>query len=269
MARNSPQSIDPGGGDSEYSRSRLPAAQAPGSADVRSDARPEGGDRDDPAKRAAAERFSADEAHDLQVIVWDVPPTIETGARFALKVGLKCSAACRPEGWALKLRDHDGNARATASPGDEPWPGTAALHYAEVTLEAPEEAGLYRWQAVVDAADGVDAAATADAAVPHVPVAAEFGVRVVARPDCFLTVRAVDRESRKPVEGVRVVAHPYRAVTDAHGVARLGVPKGDYRLFVSGRGYLPFRHEATIAQDVTIKAELDLDIEPSDAEIWS
>ncbi len=241
-------------------------AQPPESVDARSGARPGDGGHDDPARRASAERSRADEVHELQVIVWDVPPTVESGARFALKVGLKCSAACRPEGWTLELCDHDGNARATASPGDETWPGTVGLHYAEVTLEAPEEAGLYRWQAAVD---GIDATTAADAAIPHAPAAAEFGVRVVAKPECLVTVRAVDRKNRKPLEGVRVVAHPYRTATGGDGVATLRVPKGAYRLFVSGRGYLPFRHEAAIARDVTIEAELDLDIEPSDADIWS
>jgi hypothetical protein len=71
------------------------------------------------------------------------------------------------------------------------------------------------------------------------------------------------------VRGARVVVHPYRAVTDAEGVAELRVPKGAYRLFVSGGDYFPFRSDGEIGADVTIRAELDVDRGPSDAELWS
>lgn len=234
--------------------------------DARSDAPPEDGYEDGSRKQESTERSRPDEVHDLHVVVWDVPPTIESGERFALKVGLKCASACGPDGWAIAVHDHEGNTRATAPPGDEHWPGTAGLHYAEVTLEAPEAAGLYRWRAEAEVAGRDD---TTDTAIPHDPGVAEFRVRVVARPECLVTVRAVDRENHNPVDGVRVVVHPYRTATDANGVATLRVPKGDYRLFVSGRGYLPFRKDCEIARDVTVEAELDLDAGPSDADVWS
>ena len=47
------------------------------------------------------------------------------------------------------------------------------------------------------------------------------------------------------------------------------MPKGAYRLFVSGRDRFPFRSDGEIDSDVTIQAELDEDFGPSDAELWS
>jgi len=84
-----------------------------------------------------------------------------------------------------------------------------------------------------------------------------------------LKVIAVDARSRAPVPGAKVVVHPYHALTNAEGIAELRVPKGAYRLFVSGRDRFPFRSDGEIDSDVTIQAELDEDFGPSDAELWS
>ncbi len=94
-------------------------------------------------------------------------------------------------------------------------------------------------------------------------------MRVVAAPECLVTVAAVDAESGAPVEGARVVAHPYRAVTGARGVAELRVPAGEYRLFVSAKGCIPFRFDGEVAADTRIRAVLEPDRELSDADIWS
>ena len=221
---------------------------------------PAGASANDTRERTSAEFSFAVKAHSMHVVVWDVPPTIESGKEFAVKLGVKCSSGCRPDGWAFDVRDHDGNDLASAAPGGDTWPGTAGLYYTEVTLTTPDAAGLFQWEA---------AARAADTAMPHADGVAAFGVRVVPRPECLLTVVATDKESQAPVNGVSVVVHPYRASTDERGVARLSVPKGEYRLFVSGRGYLPFRGDGEATADVTITAELVLDVGLSDADIWS
>ena len=51
-------------------------------------------------------------------------------------------------------------------------------------------------------------------------------------------------------------------------MAEIELPKGRYRLFVSGKDYLPFRHDTEVDADKTIKAELDADRGPSDADLW-
>lgn len=199
--------------------------------------------------------------HEARVVVWDAPAAVECGQRFAVRVGAACSSRCATAGWRVEVRDHDGERRATATLGDDPWPGTGALHHAEVALAAPDAEGLHTWEAAVLTA-GPETAA-------HAGGRARFGVRVVSAPACRLTVVAVDAGSGVPVAGARVVAHPYRAVTDARGVAELRVPAGAYRLFVSGRGSTPFRFDGDVRTDRTIRAALAPAVELSDADVWS
>ena len=198
--------------------------------------------------------------HSTRVVVWDAPSTIECGEKFSIKLGVKCSSDCRSEGWAVEILDQDGNKRATATLSGEPWPGTTALCYTEVDLSAPDTAGLYTWEAKAPV-DGLD--------IPHAECSARFGVRVVPPPECLLTVVAIDMESQTPVKGAKVVVHPYKAFTDERGVAEVRVPAGEYRLFVSGKNYFPFRSDGKVKTDVTIRAELALDLELSDADVWS
>lgn len=201
----------------------------------------------------------AGEPHAARVVVWDAPAAVERGARFLVRVGAACSAGCRAAGWAVEVRDHEGRRQAAARLGGEPWRGTDALHHARVALTAPDVEGLHAWEAVV---------LTNGLPVAHTDARAGFGVRVVPAPACLLTVAARDAESGAPVAGARVAAHPYRAVTDERGVARLRVPAGEYRLFVSGRGYVPFRFEGKVRADTTIRAELERDVELSEADVW-
>jgi hypothetical protein len=197
--------------------------------------------------------------HNARVVVWDVPATIECGEPFNVKMGVQCASACRPDGWTIEVRDQAGDQRASAPTGPEPWPDTTGLHYVQVELIAPDTVGLHTWEA---------RAPVNALVVPHTEGVARFGVRTVPAPACLVTVVAVDTESDTPVEGAKVVAHPYRTVTDRHGVATLRVPVGEYRLFVSGKHYFPFRQDCDVAADVTVHADLAVDRELSDADIW-
>ena len=303
-------------------------------------------DRHDHPQSAKADAGASSRAADAgaaapdaaRVVVWDVPAVIAHGKRFTVKIGVTCSSARRSDGRQVEVRDHEGGIRATATVGEEPWPGTDALYHAEVALVAPEAEGLYTWEATavtgaaaapgdgsatggaaepggvaetggavepggvaatggaaepsrvvttggaaepsgamttggaVEPSGAVEPAGAADpggAANPHTVGRARFGVRVVPAPECCVTVVALDAASRTPVEGARVVAHPYRAVTDERGMAELQVPAGEYRLFVSGRGCIPFRFDGAVTADTTIRAELEQDRELSDADIWS
>lgn len=228
--------------------------------------------------RDAAGNMSV-ETHAREIVVWDVPGPLERGAGLTIKVGVRCEAACRPDAWQVEVHDDTGRVLASAVLGDEPWPGTAALYHAALELDAPATEGLHVWT-VVAPADGAAPDSQGEPAGPartgaesatvgHGHASAELMLRVVPAPECRLTVIAVDRERQTPVAGARVVLHPYRALTDARGVAEIGLPRGPYRLFVSGRGYLPFRNDGELTADATIRAELDLDRGPSDAELWA
>ena len=53
--------------------------------------------------------------------------------------------------------------------------------------------------------------------------------------------------------------HPYRVVADEHGVARVRVAKGVYRLFVSQTNYLTSGLPVEVTEDMTARVELDLE----------
>jgi hypothetical protein len=204
------------------------------------------------------------EPHATRIVVWDTPSAVERGAAFKLKVGVKCAEGCGTAARQVEIRDVRGDVLARAVVGDVPFPGTAALYYAELELEAPLMEGLHAWRActaeVVDVASG---------SVTHSAASADVHVRCVPRPECLLTVVAVDARSRLPVPGAKVVVHPYHTRTNLEGVAELKLPKGAYRLFVTGRDRFPFRVDGELDGDLTIRAELDEDLGPSDAELWS
>ena len=94
---------------------------------------------------------------------------------------------------------------------------------------------------------------------PHVIEPGERFALMATAPDCEVTVRAVDKEKQTPIKGARVVMHPYRALTDDSGIARVRVAKGQYDILVSGSHYLPVCTRVEITADTTTSAELDAD----------
>jgi PEGA domain-containing protein len=198
----------------------------------------------DHARPATGERHTSD------VLVWDVPSAIEAGERFRIKVGIKCSGECDLSNRAFEICDHEGTPTAAGTLCGERWPGTAGLYVAEVELEAPAVEGLYSWKART---------AESDIDLPHAEGSVDFGVRVVRQSECLLTVAAIDTVGQTPLCGAHVVMHPYRAVTDARGVAPLRVAKGAYALFVSQTAYVTFAQRIDVTADTTVRAELQLE----------
>jgi hypothetical protein len=216
-------------------------------------------------------------SHKRSIVVWDVPSTVECGAAFAIKAGIKCDALCPPDNWALEVRDEHGNRLACAEVGEAIWPGTEGLRRVVLKLTAPASEGSFRWKVIAPAAVSLSAAQDRSEAPPdppealpeHSESAAYFNVRTVPEGECCLTVIAIGRETQEPVAGAKVVAHPYRAVTDERGVAELNLPRGRHRVFVTRRNFLPLRLDRDLAGATTIRAELELDTGPSDAELWA
>ena len=129
----------------------------------------------------------------------------------------------------LSVFDQQGSQVGAAKLGSEIWPETDALYVAEVEAEAPPSAGAHQWEVRT---------AAWDCELPHEAGAVAVSLRVVAAPDCEVTVEAVDREKQAPIKGARVVMHPYRAMTDENGVARVKVTKGHYDILVSASKYV-------------------------------
>jgi hypothetical protein len=192
----------------------------------------------------------APDEHAVQLTAWDLPSATVAGERFRVLVGVRCSAGCNLGGRELSIFDQAGARIDTVKLGREIWPGTEALYFAEVEARAPLAAGSHQWEAKI---------AGWAAELPHTAGSLPLFVRVVGSPDCEVTVRAVDREKQTPIKGARVVMHPYRAVTDDNGIARVRVARGQYDILVSGSQYLPAFTSVEVTADMITSAELNAD----------
>jgi hypothetical protein len=189
--------------------------------------------------------------HAVSVVAWDIPSAIVVGEKFRMKVGIKCADECDLANIDVGIYDEQGTQVATRTLPPERWPGTTGLHVAEVELEAPAAEGLYTWS--------VRSPARADGETAHTEDSISFGVRVVGRPEYLVTVETVDKSDQTPLSGARVVMHPYRAVTDERGIAKVRVAKGAYKLFVSQTRYVTFGLPVEVEGDMTARAELNVE----------
>jgi len=191
-------------------------------------------------------------AHAASVTVWGLPSAIAAGERFSFKVGIRCSAGCKLGGRALSVIDHAGAQVAVASLHDDVWPGTNALYFAEVQAQAPRTTGELTWQVTSPGSDE---------GAPHAAGACPVALKVVAPPDHDVTVEAIDSANQTPIKGAHVLLHPYRALTDERGVAKVKVAKGRYTLVVSGFNYIGYESILDVTRDVTARAELAVEPE--------
>jgi hypothetical protein len=188
--------------------------------------------------------------HATELNVWDIPSAIVAGRPFKFMVGVSCSVGCCLAGEELSILDQEGAQRGAATLGNDVWPETDALYVAEIEGEAPSTAGAHQWEIRTTAWD---------CELPHAAGALTISVRVVNPPDCEVTVEAVDREKQTPIKGARVIMHPYRALTDESGVARVKVTKGTYDILVSASKYLAVTTTAEVTADMITRAELEVD----------
>jgi hypothetical protein len=84
-------------------------------------------------------------------------------------------------------------------------------------------------------------------------------LRVVGKPEHLISVEAIDKANQTPLRGARVVLHPYATISDEKGIAQIRVAKGAYQLFVAQTAYLTFGQPVEVAEDMSIRAELDLE----------
>jgi hypothetical protein len=190
--------------------------------------------------------------HATSVNVWGLPSVLAVGEGFRFTVGIKCSAGCKLTGTPLSVFDDEGAQVGAGSLLDDVWPGTSALYFAEVEAQAPLTTGDHEWHAE---------APGSEQGVPHAAGSFTFTIKVVRPPDHEVTVEAFDSEKQTPIKGAHVLLHPYRALTDERGMAKVRVAKGCYRLFVSGFQYIAHQSIIDVAGDVTTRAELTLEPE--------
>jgi hypothetical protein len=189
--------------------------------------------------------------HATSIRVGDVPCPIVLNTEFRIKAGVKCSIKCNLAGREIEIYDHNGAKVATNTLGDVPYPGTSDVYWAEVELKAPGTEGSYRWTAKFP---------EPDLELPHQAAACNLGLIITKPPDCELTIEAIDKDTKTPIENAQFIMHPYRGNTDDGGVAKIKVSRGEYKLNVGKRDYKgdygPLQMIVEVADDVTVKAEL-------------
>jgi hypothetical protein len=185
--------------------------------------------------------------HQTSLAVWAVPSPVRIGERFAVTVGAKSSGACALGGATVDVCDESGAVTGRGTLGDTPWPKTRALYWTEITLPAPSRDGLFCWTARF---------AAAELELPHEGSFAEFSFATVKRPEHRLTVTAVERDIAAPVGDVQVALGPYRAATDAAGLAHIEAPAGTFELAVWKSGFEAAPMAVEIAADASVRIEL-------------
>jgi hypothetical protein len=197
----------------------------------------------------------ATEAHVVTVLTWGAPSAIVAGESFDLHVGVTCTSGCDLSGRAFEIFDENGMRVFTGTLSSEPLAGSDALYGANVTLAGRSSEGRARWEARF---------APSDVGIAHGSGARAFGLTFVPPPESVVKIEVVDQKEGTGIRGIHVLLHPYRALTDARGVAELRVPNGSYEVFLSGFRYVPVRTTLEVAGDVTSRAELVWEPEGSD-----
>jgi hypothetical protein len=199
--------------------------------------------------------------HETSVAVWDLPTPVVIGERFGVKMGIRCCAECRLTGRLVEVRDEDGASVGEGSLGDKPWPGTRALYWVEVLLEAPPKEGSFTWSA---------GPVEADLGSWHVQASAVVGFCTVGPPEHTVAVAVVRDDTGDPIDKVEVRMGIYRASTDEQGMARFELPSGEFDLIAWKPGFAADPATVKVTGDLQVRIEArDVpDTDPDDERIW-
>jgi hypothetical protein len=166
--------------------------------------------------------------HEITLAVWGIPEAVPAGERFTIKVGAKSSSGVDLGRGRIDVRNSTGAVVTSGFLSDAAWPGTSALFWAEVELQAQTVPGLHALSADFDGGD-LDP--------PHSGASFHFDVTVVAPPEHSVMVKVTEKKTAAPVEDAQIRLGPYRAVTGASGLAELRTAKCRFDLRVWKAGY--------------------------------
>ena len=85
--------------------------------------------------------------------VWDVPSPAVVGTSFVIKAGAKSAADAPLAGCAIEVCDDAGEVAGRGVLSDAPLPGTGALYWTDVQLQAPRNEGVATWSVRFDASE--------------------------------------------------------------------------------------------------------------------
>ena len=196
---------------------------------------------------SSAPLIFAVQPHTPSLAVWDNPSPISINSRFAIKLGVKCSAGCKLAGEVVEIYNHKGEEISRAILNNNPWPGSKALYWTEVSLPAPGIEDYFTWR-VNFVPTGL--------AVPHRETSFTFGFHAAPQPDHIVTVQVLDQETQSPLKDAYVMMNIYRTYTDDAGVAIFKVPRGAYQLSVYEKGHEIFEKAVRVDGGLSVKTEL-------------
>jgi hypothetical protein len=200
----------------------------------------------------------ATRAHTTSVAVWGIEGPVEAGDAFTVHVGAKCGDGCAVAGHEIEVLDQAGRPLAAGRLGERAWPGTAALFWCAVPLEAPTEAGAFRWS--------VRLGAQLD--LPHQGSAQAFSFAVLPRPEHRLTVEVLEAAAGAPVAGAMVRIGPWRGVTDTAGLASIGLPRGEHVVAAWKTQYRAASRKLTLDGDTRVRLTIEAIPEENPEDIW-
>jgi hypothetical protein len=185
--------------------------------------------------------------HVTSLAVWDYPSPVVVGAKFKLKVGAQCSAACASlSGKELEIRDENDSVVACVPLRGTPWPDTAALYWAEVDLPAPANVGLHSWTVRFS---------PAQLHPLHNGASCAFSFLADRPPEHKVSVQVVERETETPIDDAQVRCGAYRTSTDATGLAWFTVPGGRHELSIWKVGFEAPARIVEVKDDVKLRIE--------------
>jgi hypothetical protein len=187
-----------------------------------------------------------EEAHELMIVVWDVPSLIGAGQPFTIKVGVKCSAECA-------LADREIEVRSVhAKLSSAPLPGTTALYWTKLEMISPPQAGSFVWDVKCSEPS-------------HADVCTSLTLTVVSVPEHTVIIKATEKDS--PIPGLEIRLGRYRSSSDEAGRAAMDVPKGCYELNVWKEGYELLTRTINVTSDAEINLEITK-LPPEEEAYW-
>jgi hypothetical protein len=178
--------------------------------------------------------------------VWDVPSPAVAGSSFVIKAGAKSTANATLAGCTIEVCDDAGAVAGRGVLSDAPLPGTAALHWTDIHLQAPRVEGVATWSARFEAAE-LD--------LPHDGAKTSFSLAVVRAPEHVLSVKVIEQATAAPLADVELRLGAYRGTTGASGLAEIALPKGRYELHVWKVGFEAPPRPVEIGADAFVEIE--------------
>lgn len=198
--------------------------------------------------------------HETSIAVWDIPSPVVRGEPFEIKAGAKCSSACGMAGKIIEIRDDAGKLIGSGALGDTILPGTSALAFTAISLNAPREIGLHMWTASF---------APSELKLAHGSAASRFSFTAVVEPEHSVAVKVVHKDTKAPIAGAQVRLGIYGAETDEAGSAIVRVPKGAFPLVVARPGYKMPQRTIKVSKDVRVRITAETLPEPDPFALWS